>query len=144
MTINQRYEEALQLLKQLIAIPSFSKEEDKTASVIADFLLQKNIPVNRQQNNVWAVNKHFDSAKPTILLNSHHDTVRPNPHYTNDPFLPMEKEGKLFGLGSNDAGGSLVSLIAAFLYFYDHNFYRLAFSSIPDTLFFIISLDCYF
>ncbi len=59
-----------------------------------------------------AVNKHFDAAKPTILLNSHHDTVKPNKGYTLDPFTPIEKDGKLFGLGSNDAGGPLVSLIS--------------------------------
>jgi acetylornithine deacetylase len=70
-------------------------------------------------NNVWAKNKFFDKEKPTILLNSHHDTVRPNKAYTLDPFLPLEKDGKLFGLGSNDAGGCLVSLIAAFVHFYD-------------------------
>ena len=70
-------------------------------------------------NNVWATNKYFDELKPTILLNSHHDTVKPNQGYTLDPFHPVERDGKLFGLGSNDAGGSLVSLIATFLYFYD-------------------------
>src|SRR5690606_40487774 len=58
-------------------------------------------------------------GKPTILLNSHHDTVKPNPAYSRDPFLPAEEEGKLYGLGSNDAGGCLVALIAAFLYFYE-------------------------
>jgi acetylornithine deacetylase len=70
-------------------------------------------------NNIWARNKYFDNSKPTILLNSHHDTVKPNKGYTLDPFTPIEKDGKLFGLGSNDAGGPLVSLIAAFLYYYD-------------------------
>jgi acetylornithine deacetylase len=66
---------------------------------------------------VYAGNTHFDSSKPTILLNSHHDTVKPNKNYTLDPFTPIEKDGKLFGLGSNDAGGPLVSLIATFLHF---------------------------
>ncbi len=68
---------------------------------------------------MWAANKYFDKKKFTVLLNSHHDTVKPNAGYTNDPFEPIEKDGKLFGLGSNDAGGPLVSLIAAFIYFYN-------------------------
>lgn len=106
------------LLKKLIAIPSFSKEEDKTADLIEQFLQSKNVPAERLLNNIWATNKFFDEAKPTILLNSHHDTVKPNKGYSLDPFTPMEKDEKLFGLGSNDAGGSLVSLISAFLYFY--------------------------
>jgi acetylornithine deacetylase len=69
-------------------------------------------------NNIYAQNKFFDAAKPSILLNSHHDTVKPNPQYTRDPFLPDVEDGKLYGLGSNDAGGCLVSLIATFLHFY--------------------------
>lgn len=113
------YTDAVELLKQLIAIPSFSKEEDKTATVIENFFRERNIPTNRQLNNVWAVNKYFDAAKPTILLNSHHDTVKPNAGYTKDPFAAIVEDEKLYGLGSNDAGGCLVSLIAAFVYFYD-------------------------
>ncbi|HEU4471141.1 MAG TPA: M20 family metallo-hydrolase [Flavisolibacter sp.] len=110
---------AVGLLKALIARPSFSKEEDETASLIAGFLTERNIDCRRHLNNIWALNRFFDAAKPTILLNSHHDTVRPNKGYTLDPFLPLEKDGRLFGLGSNDAGGCLVSLIAAFLHFYN-------------------------
>ena len=113
------YTDAVELLKQLIAIPSFSKEEDKAATVIEIFFRERNIPTNRQLNNVWAVNKYFDVAKPTILLNSHHDTVKPNTGYTKDPFTAIVEDEKLYGLGSNDAGGCLVSLIAAFVYFYD-------------------------
>jgi len=105
------------LLKKLIATPSFSKEEDNSSSVIKNFLEQNGVQAEQYLYNIWAKNKYFDSAKPTILLNSHHDTVKPNKGYTVDPFSPIEKEGKLFGLGSNDAGGSLVSLIAVFLYF---------------------------
>jgi len=119
MRTDEPYTDALRLLKRLIATPSFSKEEDKTADLIENFLHEKNIESARLLNNVWAKNKFFDKEKPTIVLNSHHDTVRPNKAYTVDPFLPLEKDGKLFGLGSNDAGGSLVSLIAAFVYFYD-------------------------
>ncbi|HMV08718.1 MAG TPA: M20 family metallo-hydrolase [Cyclobacteriaceae bacterium] len=118
-TIKTLKQEAIELLQQLVGIPSFSKEEDKTATLIADFLSAKGIPVNRSGNNIWAVNKHFDGNKPSLLLNSHHDTVKPNPGYTRDPFKAEILEGKLYGLGSNDAGGPLVSLIAAFVYFYD-------------------------
>lgn len=112
------FEEAISLLQQLISIPSFSKEENKTADVIEQFLQSKNISTNRLLNNVWATNKYFDGNKPTILLNSHHDTVKPNKQYTKDPFQPLIENGKLYGLGSNDAGGCLVSLISAFIHFY--------------------------
>ena len=108
---------AIDLLKQLITIPSFSKEEDKTAEAICTYLQQYGIKAKRVKNNVYARNAYYDESKPTILLNSHHDTVKPNKNYTLDPFSPVEKDGKLFGLGSNDAGGPLVSLIATFLHF---------------------------
>jgi len=111
--------EAIELLKRLIAIPSFSKEEDRTAELIVGYLESKGVAASRLQNNIWAVNKHFDPARPSLLLNSHHDTVKPNKAYTLDPFTPLEKDGRLYGLGSNDAGGCLVSLIATFLYFYE-------------------------
>lgn len=110
-------DDCIGLLKSLIEIPSLSREEDQTAGAIGLFLKQHNVKVNRKQNNVWAYNKHFDAAKPTILLNSHHDTVKPNEGYTRDPFKAAVEDDKLFGLGSNDAGGPLVSLIATFLYF---------------------------
>jgi len=110
--------EAIDLLRQLIAIPSFSKEEGETAALLEEFLRKKGIAADRLQNNVWGKNLYFDPAKPTLLLNSHHDTVKPNKAYTVDPFSPIEKDGKLYGLGSNDAGGSLVSLIATFLWYY--------------------------
>jgi len=113
------YRDAAELLKKLIATASYSKYEDGTAAIIESFLVKRGVEANRILNNVWAVNQCFDVAKPTILLNSHHDTVKPNPQYTNDPFTPIIEDGKLYGLGSNDAGGCLVSLIAAFLHFYD-------------------------
>lgn len=115
--IEQLKNDAIGLLKQLIATPSFSKEEDKTAHLISTFLDQKDCSLQYKKNNIWAFNTYFDDKKPTLLLNSHHDTVRPNKGYSLDPFSPIEKDGKLFGLGSNDAGGALVSLLAAFLYF---------------------------
>ncbi len=109
--------EAIALLKQLISIPSFSKEEGETAAAIANFLAKKGVVPQRQGNNVWAYLTPFDSNRPTIWLNSHHDTVKPNTGYTKDPFSAEEQEGKLFGLGSNDAGGPLVALIATFCHF---------------------------
>lgn len=113
------HDKAITLLMQMIATPSLSKEEEQVATVIQSFFKSQNIETSRKGNNVWARNRHFDSAKPTILLNSHHDTVRPNPGYTRDPFKPEILDGKLYGLGSNDAGGPLVSLIATFLHFYE-------------------------
>ncbi len=115
------YEEAIGLLKELIATPSFSKEEDETAGILCRFIGEKGIQHSRVGNNVYALNKYYDVNKPSILLNSHHDTVKPNKGYTFDPFSPFEKDGKLFGLGSNDAGGCLVSLLASFLYYYDRD-----------------------
>jgi acetylornithine deacetylase len=112
--------EVINLLQNLIKTQSFSKEEDKTADIIQQFLNQKNIETNRFLNNVWVKNKFFDESKPTILLNSHHDTVFPNKQYTRDPFSPDIENGILYGLGSNDAGGPLVSLLACFLHFYDN------------------------
>jgi acetylornithine deacetylase len=120
VNINKLQDDAVALLQELIALPSFSREEDKTASAIAKFLAVRGVEHYRIANNVYAYNKYYDEKKPTILLNSHHDTVKPNPGYTLDPFSPSIKDGKLFGLGSNDAGGALVSVIALFLYFYNN------------------------
>jgi len=117
--INILQQQAIELLKELIATPSFSKEEEETAAIIGKFFALKGIPASRVGNNIYALNKNYDAAKPSVLLNSHHDTVKPNKGYTQDPFTPIEKDGKLFGLGSNDAGGCLVSLIATFLHFYE-------------------------
>lgn len=109
---------AIQLLKELISTPSFSREEDQTAELIENWFSKFNIKYQREKNNIWAKNLHFDNKKPTILINSHHDTVKPNKGYTKDPFKAIEEEGKLFGLGSNDAGASLVCLMALFVSFY--------------------------
>jgi acetylornithine deacetylase len=119
MTDKERYENVISLLKKLIATPSFSKEEDGTFAILSEFFTQNGVDFKTKGFNIWAYNKHFDSNKKTILLNSHHDTVKPNKSYTRDPFSPNVEDGKLFGLGSNDAGGCLVSLIAAFLHFYN-------------------------
>lgn len=119
MTLRKRYEEALELLQNLIQTQSFSKEEGDTADMIAHFLRERGVELHREQHNVWAFNKHYEESKPTILLNSHHDTVKPNPSWSRNPLEAAVEEGKLFGLGSNDAGGCLVSLIATFLHFYE-------------------------
>lgn len=113
--------DAVELLKKLIAIPSFSKEEAETAALLEATLKNSGVEVNRYMNNVWATNKYFNPDKPSLLLNSHHDTVKPNKAYTLNPFIPFEDDGKLFGLGSNDAGGCLVSLLAVFLHFYERS-----------------------
>ena len=120
MAIQDLTNDAISLLKKLIETQSFSSEEDKTALHIEDWFKRYDIGFKRTKNNVWAVNKHFDDSKSTLLLNSHHDTVKPNSAYTNDPFKAFVQDGKLYGLGSNDAGGCLVSLIATFTYYYNH------------------------
>ncbi len=119
MTENKPYHDAIELLKKLVATPSFSTSEENTAAVIETFFQSKDIPFNRHLNNIWCKNKYFDAARPTLLLNSHHDTVKPNTQYSIDPFSPIQKDEKLFGLGSNDAGGCLVALITAFCHFYE-------------------------
>ena len=118
MDIQQLVVESTILLKKLISISSFSKEEKETADAIEKFFKDHNIKTFRKLNNVWAYNQFYDESKPTILLNSHHDTVKPNLGYTRDPFSPDVEDDKLYGIGSNDAGGCLVSLIATFIYYY--------------------------
>ena len=120
MRIEKLTIDAIALLKNLIETSSFSSEEQNTALLIESWFLEYKIAYQRAHNNVWAVNKYFDESKPTFLLNSHHDTVQPNKAYTKDPFKAIVENGKLYGLGSNDAGGCLVSLLATFTYFYHH------------------------
>lgn len=110
--------DALLLLQDLIAIPSFSKEEQQTANRILHWLQAKGIEAKKSGNNIYARNLHFEDHKPVILLNSHHDTVMPNAGYTRDPFQPVITDGRLYGLGSNDAGASLVCLISVFTAYY--------------------------
>lgn len=115
--MDELYYQAVDLLKKLIATPSVSRNEGNAAIVIENFLLEHGIKPSRRGNNVWAVDSGYDSAKPTILLNSHIDTVRPTDAWTRDPFSPdVDEEGRLYGLGSNDAGASVVSLLATFLH----------------------------
>lgn len=110
---------AIALLQDLIRLESFSGAEDRTAARIEEWFSSYEIPFQRKDNNIWATNKHFDIQQPTLLLNSHHDTVHPNQGYTRNPYSPDIEDGKLYGLGSNDAGGALVSLIACFTHFYN-------------------------
>ena len=110
---------AKKLLEKLISIKSFSFNEDKTANHIEKWLNENKIKTSRKKNNVFAFNKYYNPQKPNLLLNSHHDTVEPNDGYTNDPYEPITKDGKLYGLGSNDAGISLVCLIMVFIHFYE-------------------------
>jgi len=118
--MNKLTKEAILLLQAMIAKPSFSSEEDETALLIMQWFSTHDIKFESNNHNVWAKNRFFDASKPTILLNSHHDTVKPNKGYTRDPFHAEVIDGKLYGLGSNDAGGCLVSLLATFAHFYNH------------------------
>ena len=117
--IQQLTREAIELLQKLISKQSFSGEENETALLIMQWFSDHNIKFESEVHNVWAKNKYFDASKKTILLNSHHDTVKPNKGYTRDPLKPEIIDGKLYGLGSNDAGGCLVSLLATFTYLYN-------------------------
>jgi acetylornithine deacetylase len=117
--VKQLGDDAIELLILLIQTQSFSREEAGTAAILENFLMQHAIPAQRQDNNVWAVSKNWDAKKPTILLNSHHDTVKPGVAWTYPPFGATLEGDRLTGLGSNDAGASAVSLLAVFRYFYD-------------------------
>src|SRR3984893_6494434 len=117
LSLESLQSDAISLLKELIATPSFSKEENDTADLICAFFERHQVPFSRVGNNIYARNKNYQAARQSILLNSHHDTVRPNKNYSMDPFTPTVRDGKLYGLGSNDAGGCLVSLASVFLYY---------------------------
>ncbi|MCC8088282.1 MAG: M20 family metallo-hydrolase [Rikenellaceae bacterium] len=119
--IEKLTEESIGLLKEMIRTESFSRQEDEVAGLIEKFLGESGLHTIRRGNNILVYNKNFDCRKRTILLNSHLDTVKPNPAYTRDPFAPDEADGKIYGLGSNDAGASVVSLIAVARYFYERN-----------------------
>jgi len=131
MKINVAFvEEAVDWLKQLISIPSVSGEEDQAADFLENILKEKKYFPRRKGNNVWLLSPNWNNQKPTILLNSHIDTVKPAAGWTKDPFSPIEEADKLFGLGSNDAGASVVSLLQAFIILtqtqQDNNFIFLA------------------
>lgn len=115
--LKRLFDDAVDLLEKLISTPSFSKEEKNTGDLIEQFLKNKGVETHRSGNNIWAFASEYNPVLPTVWLNSHHDTVKPNSGYTKDPFSPIVEDGKLFGLGSNDAGGPLVSLFATFCHF---------------------------
>lgn len=117
-TIDDLKQLATGLLCDLIRIPSFSGAEEETATLLTKTLQREGIICHRHKNNVWARNAAYDPGKPTLLLNSHHDTVRPNAGWTVNPFEPVIYNNKLHGLGSNDAGGTLAALLATFVEFY--------------------------
>lgn len=112
-------EEYLNLLKTLISKPSLSHEEEEAARVIRAFLSGKKVEFQYKANNTWAFNRYFDPVKPSVLLNSHIDTVKPVSGWKSDPYTPAEDSERIAGLGSNDAGASVVSLMALFLHFYE-------------------------
>ena len=129
------FNESLNLLKKLIAIPSFSKEEGKVADLWKEWLEDHGVKeVKRFHNNVYALSENFDHSKPILLLNSHLDTVRPVGTYTRDPFSADIENGKLYGLGSNDAGGAGVSLASVFLQHYGRK-------DLPFNLLFAITAE---
>ncbi|GAB2940246.1 M20 family metallo-hydrolase [Hymenobacter coalescens] len=109
---------AIDLLIELIRTPSLSREEAQTANLLVNFFRRHGVEPQRAGHNVWAQNQHYDPDKPTILLNSHHDTVKAGASWTYDPFGAVVEGDRLTGLGSNDAGASAVSLLATFLHFY--------------------------
>ena len=135
MLVNSKLKSAaIELLRSLISVPSFSKTEDQTADILIDFLTKKNIPVHRHGNNIWVKSLNQNPEYPTLLLNSHHDTVKPVAGWQRDPFTPTIEKDILYGLGSNDAGASLVSLLAVFLHFYTRK-------NLPVNLLFLASAE---
>ncbi|KAA6350880.1 Acetylornithine deacetylase [termite gut metagenome] len=131
--LNPDARKAIDLLKSIIRIPSFSREEEAVAGFLQNYLETGGMTTTRNGNNIWCVSPAFDPQKPTILLNSHIDTVKPVTGWERDPFTPDEEEGKVYGLGSNDAGGSLVTLLQVFL--------RLCRSQQPYNLIFLASCE---
>ena len=109
-------QEAAELLRKMIAIPSVSREEQAVADMLEQQMAEWQLKPLRHGHNLWCMDPHFDKEKPTILLNAHTDTVRPVAGWTRDPFTPIEENGRLYGLGTNDDGASVVSLLQTFRY----------------------------
>ena len=129
MQVNQ----AIELLKRLIATPSVSRNEAQVADIVEAKMRELGFAPQRKLNNVWAMAAEYDAVKPTILLDAHLDTVKPGEQWVRDPFLPQVEGDRLYGLGSNDTGGSLVALLAAFV--------RLSKSEQPYNLIFLASAE---
>ena len=106
--------DAVMLLKDLIAIPSVSRNEEKAADKLAEYLNQWNLPFGREGHNLWVGCPDWDNNRPTVMLNAHIDTVRPVSSWTRDPFQPMQEGDMLYGLGANDCGGGLVALLQTY------------------------------
>ena len=115
MTYKEQTNEAVELLKRLIATPSVSRDEKAAADVLEAYMKEKGLNPQRYGNNVWCMSEEFDAQKPTILLNAHLDTVKPVAGWQHDPFTPVIEDDKLYGLGSNDCGGGLVSLLMTYM-----------------------------
>ena len=116
MKFQEQTNDAVSLLEQLIAISSFSKEENTVADFLERYIEIKGYVASRKDNNVWILSPGFDTSRPTILLNSHIDTVRPVTGWNRNPLIPSIENGRLYGLGSNDAGASVVCLLQTFFY----------------------------
>jgi len=116
ISIDQLKQDAVELLKKMIATPSLSGQEEGTAQLLFDFLQDHGILAQRVKNNVFAYSTNHAEGAPLVLLNSHHDTVKPSRSWATDPFTPLVEGDKLTGLGSNDAGASVVSMLASFVY----------------------------
>lgn len=114
MDITNYTNDAVELLKELIAIPSVSREETKAADKLAEYLTKWNLPFGREGNNLWVGCPDWDNNRPTVMLNAHIDTVKPVNSWTHDPFTPTQEGDLLYGLGSNDCGGGLVALLQAY------------------------------
>lgn len=114
MDTKEYCKEAVELLKRLIATPSVSRDESRAADVMEAYMSGNGLKPYRLKNNVWVIDPEYDEARPTILLNAHIDTVKPVSTWTRDPYTPTVEEGTLYGLGSNDCGGGLCSLLQIF------------------------------
>lgn len=118
--ISELANDAVSLLSELISIPSLSREENVAADFLEQYLETKGYIASRSGNNIWLMSPGFDTARPTILLNSHIDTVKPVSAWVRNPFTSSIEDGKLYGLGSNDAGASVVSLLQAYFHLTQH------------------------
>ena len=115
MEYKESYTDAIDLLKRLISTPSVSRQEQDAADVLSDYIKQyEHFTIHREGNNLWIIDPHYDEQRPTLLLNAHIDTVKPVDSWKRNPFTPLVEDDCLYGLGSNDCGGGLVSLLQVF------------------------------
>ena len=114
MTQEEYVSDAVELLKKLISTPSVSRNEKEAADIMEQTIRKYGFEPHREANNIWIIDPHYDESRPTLLLNAHIDTVKPVASWTRDPFSPDVEDGVLYGLGSNDCGGGLCSLLQIF------------------------------